>query len=122
VRTPEGVVKKGVDTLLVKLHCWVDTRTSRGFGRRGIPDRTGCYRGFFFGIEIKELDTMKPDKWQEREMRKIVEAGGFAICVGAPSHLERLTAFFAEIDAIAEKLDLVAPRNFLGTTSIQESA
>lgn len=91
-------MKKEVDNYLHSLLVYLDTRTSKGFGRKGIPDRTGCYRGLYFGIEIKELDTMKPTPWQEREMRKIVQAGGFAICVGAPTHLAQLAAFFAELD------------------------
>lgn len=102
MQTPESLPKKDIDTYLKRIQCWLDTRTSRGFGRKGIPDRTGCYRGIFFGIEVKALDTMKPSPWQLRELRSIVDAGGFAICVGAPTHMEQLTAFFAEIDRYVE--------------------
>jgi len=94
-------IKDDIKGLLKARGCYIDSRTSKGYGRRGIPDFTGCYRGYYFAIEAKELDTMQPATWQAKEMRKIGEAGGFAICVGAPTHLPRVAALLDAIDALA---------------------
>ncbi len=91
-------MKKDVDDLLKELKCFVDTRTSAGYGKKGIPDRTGCYRSIYFAIECKPLDTDEPKKWQARRMTEMRAAGGRTICVGAPTHVEQVRAFFAQID------------------------
>lgn len=52
-------------------------------GRPGVPDIIGCYRGFFFSIELKTAgETLRAD--QAREAVDIRKAGGrfvLAFCV-----------------------------------------
>lgn len=50
------------------------------YGTAGIPDVICCYRGLFYGFEVK-TDTGKPTKLQIATIRKINEAGGTALIV-----------------------------------------
>lgn len=50
-----------------------------GMMMAGLPDLIGCYRGRFFGVEVK-MPGNKPSKIQLHVMRKIKEAGG-RVCV-----------------------------------------
>jgi hypothetical protein len=100
-RTPEYHIKDDIKGLLKARGCYIDSRTSKGYGRRGIPDLTGCYRGYYFAIEAKELDTMQPAAWQAKEARNIQKAGGFFACVGAPTHLDRVATLLDAIDVLA---------------------
>ena len=123
-KTPEGIVKADVDAILSGFgrHCWYESRTSVGYGKKGVPDRTGIYRGFGFGIECKAIDLeayaaglipdirltpsdirkLQPTAAQEREMAKIRAAGGYTIVVGAPTHKDKVGAFFRRLDMIAQ--------------------
>lgn len=46
-----------------------------GFGKGGIPDIIGCYKGRFFSIEVKREDRI-PTKLQNQRMWEIAQAGG----------------------------------------------
>lgn len=48
------------------------------FTKSGIPDIIACVNGFFFGIEVK-AKTGKPSALQLVNLKKIDDAGGFAI-------------------------------------------
>ena len=48
-----------------------------GYGRSGVPDIVGCYKGKFFSIECK-ADSNTTTALQERELEKINKAGGTA--------------------------------------------
>lgn len=50
------------------------------YGTAGIPDVICCYRGRFYGFEVK-TDSGQPTKLQESTIRKILEAGGTALVV-----------------------------------------
>lgn len=50
-----------------------------GMMQAGLPDLIGCYRGRFFGVEVK-MPGNKPSKIQRHIMRKIADAGG-RVCV-----------------------------------------
>jgi hypothetical protein len=76
--TPEGKVKSDIKRVLNSLpDCWHFSPMMIGYGRKGIPDIIGCYRGMFFAIEVKapgKIDNTTP--WQERELAAIHAAGG----------------------------------------------
>lgn len=79
-QTPEAKVKKKVRKLLDELGAYSFPPQTGGYGASGVPDIVGCYRGVFFGIECK-AGKNKPTALQEKHLREIVEAGGFACVV-----------------------------------------
>lgn len=50
------------------------------YGTAGIPDVICCYRGRFYGFEVK-TDTGEPTELQKATIRKIQKAGGTALVV-----------------------------------------
>lgn len=52
--TPEGKVKKQIRDLLDSFPTiWYFSPQGGRFGKSGIPDIIGCYRGKFFAVEVK---------------------------------------------------------------------
>jgi Holliday junction resolvase len=78
--TPEAKVKKKVVDVLKKGGAYYFFPATGGYGRSGVPDIVGCYRGVFFAIECK-AGTNKPTALQEAEMHKIIEADGQVLVV-----------------------------------------
>jgi len=78
--TPEAKVKKVVSKQLKELGTYYFYPTTGGYGRSGVPDIVGCYRGMFFGIECK-AGKNTPTPLQEKNLRDINTAGGFQIVV-----------------------------------------
>lgn len=78
--TPEAKVKKRVVNVLKENDAYYFFPATGGYGRSGVPDIVGCYRGVFFGIECK-AGSNKPTALQEAEMRKIREANGITLVV-----------------------------------------
>lgn len=78
--TPEAKVKKKVVDVLKKGGAYYFFPATGGYGRSGVPDIVGCYRGVFFAIECK-AGTNKPTALQEAEMHKIKEADGQVLVV-----------------------------------------
>ena len=78
--TPEAKVKKKVVNVLKENGAYYFFPATGGYGRSGVPDVVGCYRGVFFAIECK-AGTNKPTTLQEAEMRKIREANGLTLVV-----------------------------------------
>ena len=75
--TPEGKVKKKVDSMLkTKRGLWFFPPQAGPFGRAGVPDRVVCMRGHFIGIEVKANASKKPTPLQKQCMSKIEAAGG----------------------------------------------
>jgi Holliday junction resolvase len=79
-RTPEGAVKAKVKKELDELGAYHFAPPANGYGRMGVPDIVGCYRGYFFAIECK-AGRGKPTELQLLELERIREAGGIAIVV-----------------------------------------
>ena len=75
--TPEGKVKKKVADYLKKIGAYYFYPATGGYGRSGVPDIVGCYKGKFFGIECK-AGKNTPTALQENELKRIVQAGGIA--------------------------------------------
>lgn len=78
--TPEAKVKKKVVDVLKKGGAYYFFPATGGYGRSGVPDIVGCYRGVFFAIECK-AGTNKPTALQEAEMHKIRETNGQVLVV-----------------------------------------
>ena len=51
--TPEKKVKNKVVAILKEHKAYYFYPITGGYGRSGVPDIVGCYRGIFFGIECK---------------------------------------------------------------------
>lgn len=78
--TPEGKVKKRVKEILNELDAYYFMPATGGFGRSGVPDFVGCYRGRFFGIECKAGNNTVT-ALQQRELTTIMQKGGHALIV-----------------------------------------
>jgi hypothetical protein len=79
-QTPEKKVKDAVCTVLKSNGVYYFFPVTGGFGRSGIPDIVGCYRGAFIAIECK-AGKNKPTALQYAEMSKIDKAGGMSMWV-----------------------------------------
>jgi hypothetical protein len=78
--TPEGKVKKRVKAILDEQQVYHFSPMQNGMGRAGIPDIVACHGGRFIGIECK-AGSNKPTALQERELSRILEAGGEAYVI-----------------------------------------
>jgi len=78
--TPEGKVKTKVRAELMRRNIYHFMPATGGYGRSGVPDIVGCYRGHFFAIETK-AGKNKPTALQERELKEIRDAGGVAFVI-----------------------------------------
>jgi Holliday junction resolvase len=78
--TPEAKVKKVVTQQLKDIGAYYFYPMSGGFGRSGVPDIIGCYRGKFFGIECKAGNN-KPTPLQLKNLEEIALTGGIALVV-----------------------------------------
>ena len=78
--TPEGKVKKKVVEQLKQLGCYYFFPATGGYGKSGVPDIVGCYRGKFFGIECK-AGKNTPTALQEKNLRDIAKSGGIALVI-----------------------------------------
>jgi len=78
--TPENRVKKRVKAILDELQVYNFSPMQNGMGRAGIPDIIACHGGKFIGIECKAGDN-KPTALQERELNRILNAGGEAYVI-----------------------------------------
>ena len=76
--TPEGKVKRVVTKQLREMGAYYFFPATGGYGRSGVPDIVGCYKGSFFGIECK-AGKNTPTALQEKNLRDIEYAGGFQI-------------------------------------------
>jgi Holliday junction resolvase len=78
--TPEKKVKKIVVDILKSVGAYYFFPVTGGYGKSGVPDVVVCYKGRFIGIECK-AGVNKPTALQERELRRISEAGGESLVV-----------------------------------------
>jgi hypothetical protein len=78
--TPEGKVKKRVKAILDEQQVYHFSPMQNGMGRAGIPDIIACHGGKFIGIECK-AGSNKPTALQERELNRILNAGGEAYVI-----------------------------------------
>lgn len=78
--TPEAKVKKRVVQQLKLLDAYYFYPVTGGYGRSGVPDIVGCYKGKFFAIECK-AGTNKPTPLQELNIEQIKQSGGLALVI-----------------------------------------
>lgn len=93
--TPEGLVKKKVKKILDAYGVYYFPPATGGFGRSGVPDLVGCYRGRFIAIECK-AGSNTPTALQLREIDRINAAGGIAIWVNEET-LQGIEAILGEV-------------------------
>ena len=84
VMTPEGKVKKKVVDILKAAGAYYFFPATGGYGRSGVPDIIVCFKGQFIGIECKAGDNT-PTALQQRELMRIIDAGGSAFVVNEES-------------------------------------
>lgn len=82
MKGPEAKVKAGIRKVLNVLgpDCWYFMPANYGFGRSGVPDFVGIYKGKGFAIEAK-AGGRTPTALQAEELAAIDTAGGLAIVV-----------------------------------------
>jgi len=78
--TPEKKVKQKVAKQLKEMGAYFFYPATGGYGRSGVPDIVGCYKGMFFGIECK-AGKNKLTALQERELVLITRAAGLGVVV-----------------------------------------
>ena len=82
--TPEAKVKKVVSKQLKELQeqfkLYYFYPATGGYGRSGVPDIVGCYKGMFFGIECK-AGKNTPTALQEKNLRDIALADGLQVVI-----------------------------------------
>lgn len=76
-QTPEAKVKARVVKQLKALGAYYFYPVTGGFGRSGVPDIVGCFRGRFFAIECK-AGRNTPTPLQQKNLDSIATAGGLA--------------------------------------------
>ena len=89
---------------------YVVVHTATGYGRAGIPDILACFKGCFFGIEVK-AEGKVPTKLQARELEAITAAGGWAIDL-YPSKYTDLGELLDLIENLAMRNASQAKRNY----------
>ena len=78
--TAEAKVKKRVVQQLKLLDAYYFYPVTGGYGRSGVPDIVGCYKGKFFAIECK-AGTNKPTPLQALNLEQIMLTGGIALVI-----------------------------------------
>jgi Holliday junction resolvase len=92
--TPEAKVKKKVSELLKKYGAYYFFPAMGSFGRAGIPDIIGSYRGYFFAVECK-AGKGKTTALQDAEIEKIRKVGGKAFVINE-TNLDLLETYLKE--------------------------
>jgi hypothetical protein len=85
--TEATVVRKIRDWLHAQ-GCWT-TKTHGSAASSGLPDIIGCYRGRFFGLEVKLDPREGPTAKQQYILNEIAAAGGIAACVHSVEEAKR---------------------------------
>lgn len=76
-QTPEAKVKARVAKQLKALGAYYFYPVTGGFGRSGVPDIVGCFRGRFFAIECK-AGRNTPTPLQQKNLDSIAATNGLA--------------------------------------------
>ena len=78
--TPESKVKRKVNAVLAALDCYFFYPMTGGYGRSGVPDIIGSYKGLFFGIECK-AGNKRPTALQLDNLEQIEKCGGLSLVI-----------------------------------------
>jgi pantoate kinase len=91
--TPEAKVKAKIKDLLKAHNAYYVMPIGTGYGNSGVPDFICCVNGQFLAIEAKAGNN-KPTALQEKNIRDIRNAGGYAMVVNE-DNLEELETLIA---------------------------
>lgn len=108
--TPESKAKKAVREILSRYpSVYTYWPVPSGFGRTNI-DVLGCYRGRFFGIEVK-AEGKKPTLKQTGELQSMAAAMGKTFVIIGPDDpaLGELTAWLDELTETIENDSHIPP-------------
>ena len=78
--TPEVKVKKKIKKLLEAHHVYYAMPIGSAFGNSGVPDFLCCVKGSFLAIEAK-ANGKQPTALQQKHLRDIDKAGGYAVVI-----------------------------------------
>jgi hypothetical protein len=78
--TPEAKVKAKVRKILDMYGAYHFMPATGGYGKSGVPDIIGCYKGYFFAIECK-AGKGKTTVLQDRNLEAIVASGGLCAVI-----------------------------------------
>lgn len=98
MRTPESFEKQDIRNYLRQRNIWHFMPQGTGFGTNGIPDIIGCYKGRFFGIEVKRPGK-KPTPMQFARLAEIEKSGGGGFWGDAEKVLNEFSVWIATIDS-----------------------
>jgi hypothetical protein len=78
VKTPEFYEKKDISDFLDSLapDCWYFKPLMAGYGKAGVSDIVGCYKGTMFTVEVKR-EGRSPTPIQEGRMSEVGKARGW---------------------------------------------
>ena len=96
MHSPEWFEKRDIDKFLAEQNIFSFAPATGGFGKSGIPDRVGCYRGAFFSVEVKREDK-EPTALLWKRMGEIEAAGGKAFWGTAAKVIPELKARLASL-------------------------
>ena len=105
--TPEAKVKKKVADQLKFLGAYYFYPVTGGYGRSGVPDIVGCYRGNFFAFECKSGKN-KPTALQDKNLRDINVAGGIS-CVVNEENMMDIEKILKGIETDSRQLEFDFP-------------
>ena len=88
--TAESKVKARVVKILKELGAYYFFPATGGYGRSGVPDIVGCYRGKFFAIECKAKGK-STTALQYAELHKVWNVGGCAFVAREDGDFEAFT-------------------------------
>jgi Holliday junction resolvase len=95
--TPEKKVKLKVRAILDwDKDIYYFTPMTGGYGRSGVPDIVGCYKGHFFAIECK-AGKGTTTALQDKNIKEIEKAGGRVIVVNE-NNLEEVRLMLSEMN------------------------
>ena len=95
--TPEKKVKLKVRASLDwDKDIYYFTPMTGGYGRSGVPDIVGCYKGHFFAIECK-AGKGTTTALQDKNIKEIEKAGGRVIVVNE-NNLEEVRLMLSEMN------------------------
>jgi Holliday junction resolvase len=95
--TPEKKVKLKVRAILDwDKDIYYFTPMTGGYGRSGVPDIVGCYKGHFFAIECK-AGKGTTTALQDKNIKEIEKAGGQVIVVNE-NNLEEVRLMLSEMN------------------------
>lgn len=95
--SPEGRVKRWLDTMLKAEGVWYFCPQAGPYGSAGIPDRIAIICGLFVGIEVKANSKCKMTALQLRCAETIRDAGGYHFLVYDKETVEHVRTFIQHV-------------------------